>query len=142
MAAALLIVEDSDEDYHALLRALERVGARVAVDRAVDADEALEALRGDGGGAALPAVVLLDLNLPGSDGREVLAEAKATKRLRQLPIVVLSASANPATIAECYERGAAGYLIKPLDFQRLEAMIRTLKEYWLDTVQLPEGVAD
>ena len=136
MAAALLVIEDSDEDYIALLRALERVGAKIVIQRAIDADEALVALQGEEGS---PALVLLDLNLPGSDGREVLAEAKATPRLRQLPIVVMSANTNPATIAECYQRGAAGYLIKPMDFSRLEQMIRSLKEYWLDTVELPEA---
>lgn len=142
--AALLIVEDNDEDYRAILRALERLGGNIEVRRAADADEALEALHetGEPPKEKPPAVVLLDLNLPGSDGREVLTEVKATERLRQLPIVVFSASANPRTIAECYRQGAAGYMVKPMDFDRLERLVRSLKEYWLDTVELPPETLD
>ncbi len=136
MAPALLVVEDNDEDYDALVRAFGRIGEPVRIVRAPDGDAALERLRG-ASEPQLPALVLLDLNLPGSDGREILAELKATDHLRQLPVVVFSASADPATIAECYREGAAGYLVKPLDFGRLERQVRALKEYWLDSVQLP-----
>ena len=139
MAAALLIVEDSDQDYEAIVRAFARVGGEVELQRAADADEALEALHETRAtNEPLPRVLLLDLNLPGSDGREVLDEVKATDRLRSLPVVVFSASSNPQTIAECYRRGASGYLVKPMDFERLEQLVRTLKEYWLDSVALPE----
>jgi CheY-like chemotaxis protein len=145
MAAALLIVEDNDEDYEAIVRAFARLGGTVDVRRASDADEALEALHDAGRppkDEPLPAVVLLDLNLPGSDGREVLAEVKATERLRKLPVVVFSASANPKVIAECYKQGASGYMVKPMDFDRLERLLRSLKEYWLDSVELPPEHVD
>lgn len=140
MAGALLIVEDNDEDYAAITRALARSGGSVDVQRAVDADSALEVLA-ESSGTPLPAVVLLDLNLPGMDGREMLAEVKATERLRSVPIVVLSASANPQVIADCYRRGAAGYVVKPMDFERLEELVRVLRQYWLESVTLPpQGV--
>lgn len=139
--AAMLIVEDSDEDFAAIVRALERAGAAVDVMRATDGDDALERLH-ESSGTPAPAVVLLDLNLPGTDGREVLDEVKATERLRQVPIVVFSASSNPKTIAECYRRGASGYLVKPFDIGRLENLIAALKQYWLDAVTLPPAEED
>lgn len=140
MASALLIVEDSDEDFEAILRALNSVTAgSIQVQRAIDGDEALEVLEKTGPPpmSPMPSVMLLDLNLPGTDGREVLEEVKNTKRLRQLPVVVISASSNPKTIAECYRRGASGYLVKPMDFSRLEELVRSIKSYWLDSVELP-----
>lgn len=138
MASALLIVEDSDEDFEAIVRAFRSVGAAVQLERAVDGDEALEVLENvPSPQQPMPKVLLLDLNLPGTDGREVLEEVKSTKRLRQLPVVVISASADPKTIAECYRKGASGYIVKPMDFQRLEELVRTLKSYWLDSVELP-----
>jgi CheY-like chemotaxis protein len=138
MAPALLVVEDNDEDYDALVRAFDRIGEPVRIVRAPDGDAALDALRGTAV-PQLPALVLLDLNLPGSDGREILVELKGTAHLRQLPIVIFSASADPATVAECYREGASGYLVKPFEFERLERQVRALKEYWLDSVRLPAG---
>ncbi len=138
MAPALLVVEDNDEDYDALVRAFDRIGEPVRIVRAPDGDAALDALRNTTV-RQLPALVLLDLNLPGSDGREILVELKATDHLRQLPIVIFSASADPGTIADCYREGASGYLVKPLEFERLERQVRALKEYWLDSVRLPAG---
>lgn len=140
MAAALLIVEDSDEDFEAIVRAFRAVASdAVYLQRAADGDEALEVLEKTGPPPLepVPKVVLLDLNLPGTDGREVLDEVKSTKRLRQVPIVVISASADPRTIAECYRRGASGYVVKPMDFSRLEELVRSIKSYWLDSVELP-----
>ena len=140
MASALLIVEDSDEDFEAIVRALQAVAAgAVQVERASDGEQALEVLENSGPPPMrpMPSVVLLDLNLPGTDGREVLEEVKATARLRQLPVVVISASSDPQTIADCYKRGASGYVVKPMDFTRLEDLVRNIKSYWLDSVELP-----
>jgi len=142
MAAVLLIVEDSDSDYEAIVRALRKVGTDVSVLRAGDADTAVETIRRgvEGKGDPKPpepTVVLLDLGLPDGDGREVLDEVKTSENLRQVPVVVFSSSTDPKTIAECYRRGAAGYLVKPFDFSRLEKIARSLKEYWLDSVALP-----
>jgi CheY-like chemotaxis protein len=138
MAPALMVVEDNDEDYDALVRAFDRIGEPVHIVRAPDGDAALDTLRNTAG-RQLPSLVLLDLNLPGSDGRDILVELKATDHLRQLPIVIFSASADPGTIADCYREGASGYLVKPLEFERLERQMRALKEYWLDSVRLPAG---
>lgn len=140
MASALLIVEDSDEDFEAIVRAFRKVAAdSIELERATDGEEALEALENVGPPPmkAMPNIVLLDLNLPGTDGREVLEEVKNTKRLSHLPVVVISASSDPRTIAECYRRGASGYVVKPMDFHRLEELVRSIKSYWLDSVELP-----
>lgn len=140
MASALLIVEDSDEDFEAIVRAFRAIVADdIEFKRASDGDEALEVLENTGPPPLepMPKVVLLDLNLPGTDGREVLEEVKSTKRLRELPVVVVSASSDPKTIAECYRRGASGYVVKPMDFSRLEELVRNIKSYWLDSVELP-----
>lgn len=140
MVSALLIVEDSDEDFEAIVRAFRSVAAdAVRLKRAANGDEALDVLENSGAPPLepLPKVVLLDLNLPGTDGREVLEELKSTKRLRELPVVIVSASSNPRTIAECYRAGASGYMVKPMDFTRLEELVRAIKTYWIDTVELP-----
>ncbi|NNE42904.1 MAG: response regulator, partial [Gemmatimonadetes bacterium] len=84
-----------------------------------------------------PDLVLLDLNLPGKDGREVLREAKGDPELRQIPIVVLTTSDAPPDIKEAYENYANSYMTKPVDFQQFHQLLRDLENYWFKVVRLP-----
>jgi CheY-like chemotaxis protein len=80
---------------------------------------------------------LLDLNLPGTDGRKVLAEIKSSEDLKSIPVIVLTSSSDPRDIDGCYRAGANGYIRKPEDLKGFLETIRRLKEYWLETSILP-----
>ncbi|CAG1008654.1 Response regulator rcp1 [Myxococcaceae bacterium] len=143
----LLIVEDSPEDLEATLRALARSGRDRRIAHCADGDEALDYLRRRGryskpDAAPRPALVLLDLNLPGTDGREVLTEIKADESLRTIPVVVLTTSADRGDVEACYRAGASGYVQKPVAHEDLVVRMRRTEEFWLDTVEppTPEGV--
>jgi two-component system response regulator len=84
-----------------------------------------------------PAVILLDLNMPRMNGREVLAALKADPRLRQIPVVVVSTSAASEDIFSSYDLGANSYVVKPETYEALVDTFRTLATYWLDAVELP-----
>jgi len=137
----ILVVEDSDEQFTAVVRAFKKSEIVNPVKRCTDGDEALDYLfrvglfAGDD--APPPAVILLDLNLPGTDGRDVLSRIKADPELRKIPVVVLTTSSSPGDIQFCYRGGASSYIIKPIRFEDFLKKIRTLKEYWFETVALP-----
>jgi CheY-like chemotaxis protein len=140
-----LLVEDSQEDYETTLRALRRVGAEVTVRRCATGDEALEYLRRGGkyaadGVAPRPGLIVFDLNLPGTDGRDVLAEIKADPDLRVIPVVVLSTSGDDRDVAACYRAGASSYIQKPMGLEAFYEAVRRLCEYWLEAVTLPPCV--
>jgi CheY-like chemotaxis protein len=84
-----------------------------------------------------PALILLDLNMPRMDGREVLREIKADPRLRRIPVVVLTTSQEQRDIVRSYDLGASSFITKPVTFHELVDIIRSLGQYWLETVQLP-----
>jgi CheY-like chemotaxis protein len=138
------VVEDSDEQFEATRRAFARAGINNPIRRCRDGDEALDYLfrRGayqDEASAPRPGVVLLDLNLPGTDGRDVLDQIKADGELRILPVIVLSTSSSPGDIERCYRTGASSYIVKPVQFDAFLRAIDNLKAYWFDTVALPAG---
>lgn len=142
--APILIVEDSPEDYTIVLRALKKAHVSEAIVRCQDGDEALDYLlrRGvfaEADGWRRPALILLDLNLPGTGGTEVLAAVKADAGLRSIPVVVLSNSQAAEDVNRCYALGAAGYIRKQIQLKQLEESIRGLARYWFEIVQLPKG---
>jgi len=130
----LLIVEDSDEDFQAIQWALERLNRRHPLERCVDGDEAIDWLRS---GRHWPSLILLDLNLPGTDGRDVLSALRADRRTRPLPVVVLSTSASAQDVSDCYALGASSYLTKPVNFAQFTEQLRRTLDFWLDAAQLP-----
>jgi len=140
----ILLVEDSPEDYEATLRAFRRSGLKNPVQRCEDGEEALNYLyrRGeyaDPAKAPRPGVILLDLNLPGTDGRQVLSEIKNSDHLRDIPVVVLTTSADERDIAACYRAGANSYIQKPVDIDGFMKAIERLNGYWFEVVILPKG---
>ena len=137
----VLVVEDSAEDFTALGRAFRKHALRNPVFRCEDGDQALEYLQGYGQLAqwpgTLPAIVLLDLNLPGTDGREVLAAIKQDPRLASIPVIIFTTSSNTRDIEECYRLGANSYLTKPVSYAGLEEKVRLIVQYWLESSELP-----
>jgi two-component system, response regulator len=139
----MLLVEDSPEDREATLRALKKAGLANPIHCCGTGDEALDYLfqRGkyaDRRLAPRPSVVLLDLNLPGTDGREVLAEIKKTDHLKTIPVIVLTTSADDRDIQGCYRMGANSYVKKPVDLEGFMHSIQRLKDYWFEVVILPK----
>jgi CheY-like chemotaxis protein len=138
----ILLVEDSLEDVEATTRALRKAGLANPIYHCADGDEALDYLhqRGkyaDPVQAPRPGVVLLDLNLPGIDGREVLSQAKADPQLKKIPIIVLTTSTDARDVERCYLAGANSYVKKPVDIEGFLQAIRRLTDYWFEVVILP-----
>lgn len=135
----LFIVEDSDEDFETWLWMLRHAGVTNEVTRCRDGDEALAALKQSANECMLtsPALIVLDLNLPGTDGREVLKQLKEDPELRLIPVIVWSTSTNPRDIELCYRYGANGYLNKPVDFALLKKTVNIFVTYWTELSLLP-----
>lgn len=138
----LLVIEDSNEDFEAFQRYVERSPLTIPIYRCVDGDEALAFLYrtgryADPQSAPRPGLILLDLNLPGTDGREVLRKIKQDETLKLVPVVIFTTSNNPKDIEACYRWGVNSYIVKPMDFNRLKHSIQILIDYWFDTTVLP-----
>lgn len=146
-AAILLVVEDSDEDFEALQRAIRKTSIACQIQRCSEGDEALSFLFSQDLREKLfplsafpPSLILLDLNLPGMDGRDILMRLKQDETLKSIPVVVLSTSNNPKDIRECYSLGANAYIIKPIDAVKFKRTIQLFVEYWFEAVVLPSAI--
>ncbi|HEV2122882.1 MAG TPA: response regulator [Chloroflexota bacterium] len=135
----ILLVEDSPPDVDLTKEALE--DAKVSNNLSVVSDgvEALAFLRREGefADAPHPDLILLDLNLPKKDGREVLAEIKADPRLRLIPVVVLTTSEAEQDILKSYSLHANCYITKPVDLDRFVTVVKSIEDFWLAIVKLP-----
>lgn len=142
LSQPILLVEDSPEDFETTERAFRRSGLKNPIYRCADGDEALDYLhrRGqyaDPNQAPRPGVILLDLNLPGTDGREVLSEIKNDPNLKQIPVIVLTTSKDERDVEVCYSCGANSYIQKPVDLDGFMKAIERLNDYWFEVVILP-----
>jgi CheY-like chemotaxis protein len=140
----LLVIEDSDEDFEILKIFIEEMGIPHPIQRCATGDSALDFFYPPGAyetapNIVWPSVILLDLNLPGIDGREVLDVLKADQQFKEIPIVVFTTSSDPQDIHQCYQKGANGYLVKPVSTDELEKTIQTFAEFWLDVNVPPAG---
>jgi len=143
-----VVVEDSDEDFDTLREGAALAGVTRAIHRAVTGGDCLALLRGQGQADAhlpllsiLPALIVMDLNSHGGDGREALMAIKADARLKEIPVVVLTTSANPKDVVFCYQAGANAYHVKPVRHDQYLLLVRSLMHYWLDSVTLPGSAA-
>jgi CheY-like chemotaxis protein len=131
----ILIVEDSPEDYEATRRAFRKCGLKNPIHHSSDGEGALDFLfrRGefsDPKKAPRPALILLDLNLPGTDGHEVLAVVKQDEALRMIPVIVLTTSSKESDIEECYNAGVNSYMVKPVNRGGFMDAIQRLTDFW------------
>lgn len=137
---SLLVIEDSDEDFEMLKILIEELDVCPSVERCTTGDRALDRFyKAEPQAEPCPSVILLDLNLPGTDGREVLGMLKQDDRFKEIPIVVFTTSSDPSDINFCYEKGANGYLVKPVATDELEKMVQSFAEYWLDSNTPPKN---
>lgn len=140
-ATLILVAEDDPDDREMLCEAFAHTPAAVELRFVDDGLSLLHQLaqRPDGPSteAALPSLILLDLNMPGLDGREALRRLRADPRWRRIPVVVFTTSASQDDVDQVYALGGNSYITKPARMDDLVQLVRTLEHYWLDTVQLP-----
>ena len=142
----ILMIEDSDEDYVALQRVFKKSNYDFQLERTSDAIQALDFLLARGeyksnrDSEIVPSLILLDLNLPGLDGRELLLQLKRDDRLKEIPVVILTTSNNPRDVLYCYRNGANGYQLKAVGFDKFFNSIRSMISYWFETATIPSTV--
>jgi CheY-like chemotaxis protein len=139
--ARVLLVEDSEGDVILTQKSFERAKPAVDVAHVENGEECMKYLRQQGkyAGAPPPDLILLDINMPLMNGREVLVEMHNDAKLRQIAVVVLTTSSADRDVAEMYQLGCNSYIIKPVDYAQFQTIIQTLTTYWFTTVALPTG---
>lgn len=135
----ILLVEDNPGDVRLTREALKEGKVCNNLHVAEDGDKALAFLRqgGNGAGASRPDLILLDLNLPKRDGREVLAEIKSDPSLRRIPVVILTTSRAEEDILKTYDLHANCYITKPVDLEQFISVVKAIEDFWLTIVKLP-----
>ncbi len=135
----ILLVEDSHADARLMLEVFRQEQIAVDVFVVRDGEEAMDYLNQQGNykESLTPDLILLDLNLPKKDGREVLAEVKASPHLNSIPIIILTTSQSEEDVLKAYKLQAACYVTKPIDLQHFEKVIRSLDEFWFSAVKFP-----
>jgi two-component system, response regulator len=143
--AHVLIIEDNEDDYEATRRSFLRNHFINPLSWSRSAEDALQVLRStyaagpERGPEARPDLILLDLNMPGMDGRRFLEIIKADERLKCIPVVVLTTSSDSSDIERCYQLGASTYIQKPVSFDGLTQAVRTMRDYWFGIALLPSA---
>ena len=135
----ILLVEDSPSDTELTVEALREAKMRNHLSTVEDGVQALAFLRRQGqfASAPRPDLIMLDLNLPRRDGREVLAEIKADQDLRTIPVVILTTSRAEQDVLRAYNLHANCYITKPVDFEQFLDVVRSIESFWLFVVTLP-----
>lgn len=135
----ILLVEDNPADARLVTELLKEGRLPHRISHVSDGVEALEYLRQQAGHTAArrPDLILLDLNLPRKDGRELLAEIKTDDKLRRIPVVVLTTSQAEDDITKAYNLYANCYLTKPVDLDQFSRVIKSIEDFWLTTAKLP-----
>jgi CheY-like chemotaxis protein len=136
----VLLVEDSPGDVRLTQEALREANASIDLRVAVDGIEAMSFLKHEGAcvDAPRPDLILLDLNLPKMDGREVLVQIKADQSLRTIPTIILTTSQARADILKSYELQANCFLSKPVQLDAFESLVRSINDFWLTRAKLPQ----
>ncbi|MCE9507798.1 MAG: response regulator [Alphaproteobacteria bacterium] len=138
----LLIVEDNEEDYEAITRAFKKVHLPNPIFWCKSGQEVLDFLRRAGPSdnkKPLLGLILLDLNMPGLDGRQTLQAIKEDATLKRIPVVIFTTSSNERDVQGCYQMGANAYIQKPSSFQDMIRVAESIKNYWFETALLPKN---
>lgn len=137
--AEVLLVEDNEDDVFFTRESFRRSKLAVNLHHVDDGVECMAFLRKEGAytDAPTPDLILLDLNMPRMDGREVLAEINQDEMLKHLPVVILTTSKDEGDILLMYELRCSSYIVKPVDFERFMELVRTMNDYWFTVAVLP-----
>jgi|RhiMethySRZTD1v2_1073278.scaffolds.fasta_scaffold1238054_1 two-component system, chemotaxis family, response regulator Rcp1 len=137
----ILLVEDSPTDVLIAQEALQYAKVLNRLHVVGDGVEAMSFLQKQGpyGDVPRPDLILLDLNLPKKDGREVLAEIKADEHLKYIPVVILTTSKDEQDVLKAYGLYANCYIVKPVDFEQFTAVVQSIEHFWFSVVTLPGG---
>jgi len=135
----VLLIEDSPADVRLTREALKEEKMRINLHVAADGVEAMQFLRRQGkfAQAVQPDLILLDLNLPKKDGREVLKEIKTDESLKKIPVVILTMSKAEEDVLKTYDLHANCYITKPLDLNQFSKVVKSIQEFWMTIVKLP-----
>ena len=136
---SIMLVEDNPGDAELILDFLEQCKVKNEVQWLQDGEAAMAFLHREGehAGKPMPDLVLLDLNLPKKDGREVLGEIKGDPKLKHIPVVILTSSKSEEDIVRSYQLQANCYITKPVDIEQFVNVVRAIDELWLTVVRLP-----
>jgi two-component system, chemotaxis family, response regulator Rcp1 len=136
----ILLVEDSESDIVLTQEVLKEAKVINSLSVARDGEEAMRRARREGAHSddPLPDLILLDLNLPRKDGREVLRELKEDGDLRRIPVVVLTTSSEERDIVAAYDQHVNAYITKPVDIDQFVAVVKSIEDFWLSVVTLPD----
>jgi CheY-like chemotaxis protein len=132
----ILLVEDNPADVRLTVEALKDARVRNRLHVARDGVEAMDMLRAKNGAGLRPDLILLDLNLPRKDGREVLDEIKQDEALRHIPVVILTTSQAELDIMQSYRLRANAFVTKPVDLDQFFRVVRSMEQFWLEAVKL------
>ena len=136
----LLLVEDSEPDVRLTVEALHEAKVKNRLSVVEDGVEAMDFLLRRNGyeQAPRPDLIFLDLNLPRKDGRQVLSEIKSDPSLKRIPVVILTTSKDEEDVLRAYDQHANCYITKPVDFNRFLEVVKSIEQFWLTVVRLPE----
>lgn len=140
--AEVLLVEDNDDDAELTRIGFAQAKLAVHLHQVANGEECLAFLRHEGrfADAPTPDLILLDLNMPRMDGREVLTEISADEALRQVPVVVMTTSQADRDVLDAYRLRCSSYVVKPVDFTQFAEVIKAIANYWFQLVVLPTDV--
>jgi CheY-like chemotaxis protein len=139
--AVILLAEDNENDVILTREGFRRSKLLVDLHHVHDGEECMEFLRRQGkyADAPTPDLVLLDMNMPRMNGREVLAAIVADENLKHIPVVVLTTSSAEQDVYQMYKLRCSGYIVKPVDFEQFAEVLRRFSDYWFTVVVLPPG---
>jgi CheY-like chemotaxis protein len=139
----IFLVEDSQGDIDLIREVLEESKLKNTLNVAIDGEEALNYLKKKGryANSTRPDLVILDLNLPKKDGREVLADMKSSPDLKSIPVVIMTTSREEEDILNMYNLHANCYITKPIDFMQFIRVVRSIEDFWFTIVRLPSKTA-
>ena len=134
----ILVVEDSDEDFTITEWALKKALPSLSIVHCKDGEKAIQYIETQMVAKTLPAFVLLDLNLPRTNGHQVTRHIKGSEQLKSLPVIIFTSSENPDDVSACYRNGANSYLVKPVGLEKSLEIMHGVTEYWLRLSLLPD----
>ncbi len=139
---SILVAEDDADDRFLIKKAMEESGAGETIDfveNGVELMDHLNNIKTEKIATNYPKFILLDLNMPKMDGREALETIKLNKDFKKIPVIVFSTTKNQIEVKRCYDLGANTYIVKPVNFDSLVAIIQDLREYWFNTATLADN---